>query len=73
MKNNKGVTLVTLVITVAVILILGMVSINTITDDEGIVNKSQNLEEKVEKTQKDYMKELKDMETELNNVMDPQK
>ena len=39
-KNTKGITLISLVITIIIILILAGVSINMITSNEGIINKA---------------------------------
>ena len=37
-KNQKGITLIALVITIVVLLILAGVSINTLFNDNGIIN-----------------------------------
>ena len=39
-KSDKGVTLIALVITIAVLLILAGVSITAITDDSGILSRT---------------------------------
>ena len=40
-KNNKGITLIALVITIIVLLILAAVSIATLTGENGILRKSR--------------------------------
>ncbi len=40
LKNNKGVTLIALVITVVVLLILSTITISSLTGDEGIIRNS---------------------------------
>ena len=40
MKNNKGITLVALVVTIVVLLILAGVSINLVIGDNGIITKA---------------------------------
>ena len=42
MKNNKGITLIALVITIIVLLILAGVSIAMLTGNNGILSQSQN-------------------------------
>ena len=46
MKNNKGITLVALVVTIVVLLILAGVSINLVLGDNGIVKKAQEAKNK---------------------------
>lgn len=40
MKNQKGITLIALVVTIIVLLILAAVSISTLMGDNGIANKA---------------------------------
>ena len=40
-KNNKGITLISLVITIIILIILAGISINIILLDEGIIGKSK--------------------------------
>ena len=42
MKNQKGITLIVLVITIIVMLVLAGVSINTIVGENGILSKAQS-------------------------------
>ena len=49
MKNNKGITLIALVITVMVLIILAAVSITALTDeDKGVVTKAKQAASKTE-------------------------
>ena len=43
MKNNKGITLIALVITIIVLLILAAIAIATLTGDNRNINKSTRL------------------------------
>ena len=55
MKNNKGITLIALIITIIVMLILAAVTINMIIGEDGIINQGKNAtysykeQEKIEK------------------------
>ena len=46
MKENKGITLIALVITIIVLLILAGVSINAIVGENGVLNQAQSAKEK---------------------------
>ena len=48
-RKNQGITLITLVITVIVLLILAGVSIATLTGDNGLLSKAQQAKEETEK------------------------
>ena len=51
LKNNKGITLIALVVTIIVLLILAGVSINMLTGQNGILNRASEAKEKTENTQ----------------------
>ena len=55
-KNEKGITIIALVITIIVLLILAGISIATITGDNGIINKSD--EAKIETEISQYKEKL---------------
>ena len=56
MKNNKGITLVALVVTIVVLLILAGVSINLVLGDNGIIVKAKEAKRKsAEASQKDLI------------------
>ncbi len=48
-KNTKGITLISLVITIIILLILAGVSIATLTGDNGLLNKAKNAKIATEK------------------------
>lgn len=45
-SNNKGITLIVLVITIIVLLILATITLNFVLGDNGIINKAQLAKEK---------------------------
>lgn len=51
MRNNKGITLIALVITIIVLLILAGVSIAMLTGNNGILNQAQNAASDTEKAE----------------------
>ena len=62
MKNNKGITLVALVVTIVVLLILAGVSINMVLGENGIVTKAKDARDKTKQAQAN---ELQD----FNNIL----
>ena len=44
-KNNKGITLIALVITIIILLILAGISIATLTGENGVLNKANKAKE----------------------------
>ena len=46
MKNNKGITLISLIITIIILVILAGVTITTLVGENGILNKSKEASEK---------------------------
>ena len=46
MKNNKGITIVALVVTIVVLLILAGVSINLVLGNNGVISKAKEAETK---------------------------
>ena len=50
LKNNHGITLIALVITIVVLLILAGVTIATLTGDNGILTKAQEAKTKTEES-----------------------
>ena len=65
MKNQKGITLVALVITIIILLILAGISISTLTNT-GIFGKAKEAKEKSEAEEKQQSKTLDSYEKELN-------
>lgn len=63
LKNNKGITLVALVVTIIVLIILAGVSINLILGENGIITKAQEakqLQEQAKSSEEVEMQELMD-------------
>ncbi len=60
--NDKGITLIALVITIIVLLILAGVAIATLTGDNGILTKAVTAKEKTEKAAEDEATKLKILE-----------
>ena len=58
LKNNKGVTLIALVVTIVVLLILAGVSINLVVGDNGIIKKAHDAKKAHEQGSKDEKIEL---------------
>ena len=65
MKNQKGITLVALVITIIILLILAGISISTLTNT-GIFEKAKDAKEKSEEEEKQQSETLESYEKELN-------
>ena len=55
-NEEKGITLIALVVTVIVILILSGISINMLAGQNGIINKAIQAKEKMKASQKEEMK-----------------
>ena len=66
-KNEKGITLIALVITVIVLLILAGITIAALSGDNGILTRAKEAKEKTEQAQKEEEKTLSNMERILNN------
>ena len=69
MKNNKGITLVALVVTIVVLLILAGVSINSVLGENGIIKKAKEETEKTAAAQEKEMIERNLLEQELENSL----
>ena len=65
LKSTKGITLISLVITIVVLLILAGISINTLIGDNGIFKQAAKAKEVTEKASIDEQKQL----TMLNAIM----
>ena len=61
-KNTKGITLITLVVTIIVLLILAGVSISMLTGQNGILTQAQKAKEETEKAAKDEESALGNLE-----------
>lgn len=74
MRNEEGVTLIVLCVTIAIILILSTITINAVLSSEGILRKSQVTEEltenwiaKDEEGFENLLNELDNVKSELQN------
>jgi Tfp pilus assembly protein PilE len=71
LNNDKkdGITLISLVVTIVVLLILAGVSINTVLGDDGIIKKAKEAAEKTAAAQEKEMIERNSLEQELENSL----
>ena len=69
MKNNKGITLVALVVTIVVLLILAGVSINLVLGDNGIIAKAKDAETKSAEASQNDLKGMNALTEEMNNAL----
>ena len=63
MKNERGITLIALVVTIVVLLILTGITINTVVDRNGVLGKAQQ-------TQNDIEDSISESQGKLENLMD---
>ena len=69
-KNNKGITLLTLSVTIIVLLILAGITIGTVLDDNGIISKAQESKNKLGDMVNSDNEQLNSLLDEYNNIMD---
>ena len=69
MKNNKGITLVALVVTIVVLLILATVSINLVLGDNGIVKKAQDAKTKSAEASENDLKGMNSLVSEMEGAL----
>ena len=67
--NNKGITLIALVVTIIVLLILAGVSISMLTGQNGILNRVAEAKEKTEKAQKDEKEKMQGYESVIDQYI----
>ena len=65
MKNNKGITLVALVVTIIVLIILAGISINLVLGDNGIITIAQKAKENIELAKIEEETKLNELYTQL--------
>ena len=65
MKNNKGITLVALVVTIVVLLILAGVSINLVLGNNGIIAKAKDAETKSAEASQNDLKGMNALVSEM--------
>ena len=69
MKNNKGITLVALVVTIVVLLILAGVSINLILGNNGIIAKAKDAETKSAEASQNDLKGMNGLVSEMEGAL----
>ena len=69
MKNNKGITLVALVVTIVVLLILAGVSINLVLGDNGIIAKAKDAETKSAEASENDLKGMNGLVSEMEGAL----
>ena len=69
MKNNKGITLVALVVTIVVLLILAGVSINLVLGDNGIIAKAKEAETKSAEASQNDLTSMDELAKELEDAI----
>ena len=67
-KNQSGITLVALVVTIVVLLILAGVSLSLILDNNGIINKSKDAKRQYQDAQQNDMKELAEIDRSIEKI-----
>lgn len=66
-KNTKGITLISLIITIIILVILAGASINLMIGQDGSINNVKNAEEKYEEQQNTRQETLNELKTEFEN------
>ena len=69
MKNNKGITLVALVVTIVVLLILAGVSINLVLGNNGIIAKAKDAENKSAEASENDLKGMNSLIDEMESAL----
>ena len=68
-KENAGITLIALVVTIVVLLILAGISINYVLGENGIVRKAQNARERTKEAKENDIQMLGDLDSEIDDVI----
>ena len=68
-KENRGITLIALAVTIIVILILAGVTIDAVFSDDGIINKAKEAANAMNNAVANDQAELNDLLEELNEIM----
>ncbi|MFR2534393.1 MAG: hypothetical protein ACLS95_04100 [Clostridia bacterium] len=68
MKKEAGITLVSLVVTIIILIILAGISINTLIGDNGIITKAKQAKENTLLAQEEEAKQLNQLYSHLNDV-----
>ena len=68
--NQRGITLIALVVTIVVLLILAGVSINAIFSENGIINKARDAQNKMDQATQNDLDELNDLDKLTSSLTD---
>lgn len=69
-KNQKGITLIALVVTIVVLLILAGISINIMVGEDGIIGKASKAKNKTSEALQNELSGLNSLEDILNDYSD---
>ena len=69
LKSKKGITLVALVVTIAILLILAGISLNLVLGNNGIIERAQLARNKTIEDQANTTKQLKELSDELGDSL----
>ena len=67
-KDQKGITLIALVITIVVLLILAGVTINAVFSDSGIIKKAQESQNKMNEARNSDLEAINSLSNEIDNI-----
>lgn len=68
-KENAGITLIALVVTIVVLLILAGISINYVLGENGIVRKAQDARDRTKEAKENDIQMLGDLDTEIDDII----
>ena len=68
-KGKNGITLIALVITIVVLLILAGITIASLLDDNGIINRAKEAKNKIEEAQRNETEQLQNLTNSLNEMI----
>ena len=68
MKNERGITLIALVVTIVVLLILAGITINTVVDRNGVLGKAQQTQNDIEDAISESQGKLEDLMDAYNEI-----
>ena len=69
-KNQKGITLITLVITIVVLLILAGVGLNLVLGDDGLLTRAQEAENDFTQSQSNEVHQMNTLEAWMDQYID---
>ena len=69
-KNQKGITLITLVITIVVLLILAGVGLNLVLGSDGLLTRAQEAENDFTQSQSDEVDQMNALESWMDQYID---